>query len=497
MSDNILVRILSEPWAIALVLLFFGASIFVHELGHYLAARWRGLVVERFSIGFGPRLFGWRDRQGVDWRVSLIPLGGYVALPQMGDLRGVETEGGDPDHRPPLATLSYADKMYVAVAGVICNVLFALALGSVLWITGIDVPEEAETTRVGLVFAQLTDAEGMEREGPAQRAGLLPGDVIRRIDDRPVKDWQDLTYALATGTRRSEHGNPRADFVVERNGQEMTLTVFPLLDAEEGIRRIGIAPASSLRVGATMDHSPAARAGLQSGDNIVAVNGTPVFHPAALSRAIQDTPDVPLVLAVEREAAMPAILHLELTPQPVVYNVAGDTVPMIGIRWQQILARRHVDPVSQVHDAFTTTLRVLGALFHPRSDVGINNLSGPVGISYALYVISQIGILDVLGIVVLININLAIINLLPIPVLDGGHMVLATIAKLRGRPLPAGIVNGVQSAFVLLFLGLFVYITFFDVGRVHRNESAAIEAENAARQRVPIVFPAPAADPAP
>ena len=122
-------RILSDPLAILLVVLFFGASIFVHEYGHYLAARWRKLRIERFSIGFGPRIFGWKDKSGVDWRVSLFPLGGYVALPQLADMRGVEgTPSEEAGRLPPL---SYADKMIVAGAGAFFNILFALLLGTV------------------------------------------------------------------------------------------------------------------------------------------------------------------------------------------------------------------------------------------------------------------------------------------------------------------------------------------------------------------------------
>src|SRR5690606_6950361 len=160
-----------------------------------------------------------------------------------------------------------------------------------------------------------------------------------------------------------------------------------------------------------------------------------------------------------------------------VYNKAGDTMPMIGIRWQPLSERAHINPFILISDSVSVTLRVLGALLHPKSDIGINNLSGPVGISYTLYVISQISLLDVLSIVVLININLAILNLLPIPVLDGGHMAFATIGRLRGKPLPANLIASAQGVFMLLFLGIFVYVTFFDVGRVQRNESAMIEAE--------------------
>ncbi|MEX0327006.1 MAG: site-2 protease family protein, partial [Puniceicoccaceae bacterium] len=268
-----------------------------------------------------------------------------------------------------------------------------------------------------------------------------------------------------------------------------------VLDQYEGIRRIGIAPANSLRIGQVMENSPAALAGIEQGDTIIAANGQPLYHTIALSRIIRDDPEAAIDLEVLRKEE---ILHVNLAAEQVVYNTAGDTTPMIGVRWEPVISMRHDNPVTQVVDAVETTLRVLGALLHPKSDVGISNLSGPVGISYTLYVISQIGILEVLSIVVLINVNLAILNLLPIPVLDGGHMAFATIAKLRGRPISTQVIASAQGIFMLLFLAIFVYVTFFDVGRVRRNESAISDAERAEETRVPIEFKGPSRDePAP
>lgn len=478
-----LLRILSDPFAILLVVLFFGASIFVHELGHYLAARWRGLKIDRFSIGFGPRLFGWKDKRGVDWRVSLFPLGGYVLLPQMADMRGIEGDAETPAEQLP--SISYTDKMVVSAAGAFFNVLFALTLGTVLWISGQPVSAEMETTRIGYIAETLVDQEGLEREGPARRAGLREGDEVLRIDGREVNDWEDLVYLVTTGSQRSEYGNPETKFEVMRNGEKTNITVFPILSEYEGLRRVGIAPSSRLIVGDVMENSPAQIAGLEPGDEITSIDGKPVFHFSTLSERIQEDPQKALQLTVDRSGAE---IDIAVIPEKVVYNTNGDTQPMIGVRWERPVRMVHINPVAQITDSVRTTLRVLGALIHPRTNVGISNLSGPVGISYTLYVFSQIGLLEVLSIVVLININLAILNLLPIPVLDGGHMAFATIGKLRGKPVPAGVMASLQGAFMLLFLFVFVYVTFFDVGRVQRNETAISEAEAAAAQRVEITF---------
>ncbi len=476
-------RLLTNPLAMIYVVLFFGASIFVHEWGHYLAARWRGLKIDRFSIGFGPRLFGWQDKRGVDWRISLFPLGGYVALPQLADMRGIEGEYNDAG--PELPPLSYADKMIVSAAGAFFNVLFALVIGCVLWKTGLPVTEEYESTTIGYVASVMIDDEGMERDGPGIRAGLEPGDEILRIDGKKVRNWEDILYSVMTGVGRSSSGNPQTDMLVLRDGEEIDITVFPILDEHEGIRRIGLLPTNSVIIGETMENSPARKAGLKPGDIISKANGISLYRREALSNIIYENPELPVDLTIIRDSAT---MEVSITPELVPYNTKGDTAPMIGVRWELVRKIRYINPIEQVEDAVRTTFRVLGALIHPQSDVGIRNLSGPVGISYTLYVLSQISILEVLSIVVLINVNLAILNLLPIPVLDGGHMAFATIAKISGRPIPIRIIAASQGTFMLLFLAIFVYVTFFDAGRVRRNESAITDREKIEETRIPIVF---------
>src|SRR5690606_34673439 len=156
---------------------------------------------ERFSIGFGPRIFGWR-RNGVDFRISAIPLGGYVALPQLTDMRGVEGESNyAADELPPL---SYTDKMIVAVAGAVFNVIFAFLIATVVWMMGLPAEAASQTTTVGYVAkTQLNFAEE-EVDGAAFTAGMLPGDRIVSVDGEAVSDWEDVFFAITRGSGRTE-----------------------------------------------------------------------------------------------------------------------------------------------------------------------------------------------------------------------------------------------------------------------------------------------------
>ena len=169
MSYDFLHTLLSNIWSIFLVVLFFGGSIFVHELGHFLAARRRGVHVERFSIGFGPKIFSWRGKDGVEYRISWLPLGGYVALPQLADLRGIE--GDSEVELEKLPPITYSTKMIVFAAGAAFNVIFAFALASIIWFIGQPMSSEMATTRIGYVSATLDLSDGSKTPSPASQAG--------------------------------------------------------------------------------------------------------------------------------------------------------------------------------------------------------------------------------------------------------------------------------------------------------------------------------------
>lgn len=473
MSLDTLFDILRTPWAIVLVVFFFGGSIFIHELGHYLAARWRGLKIERFSVGFGPPLLKRTDKHGVEWWLSAIPLGGYVKLPQLGEMAGVEGKGDETAEKLP--PLSYADKMYVSVAGAVFNILFAITLASILWVMTEETDYSRETTVVGYVLPSMENKADPTQEtaedarpSPAANAGIQAGDRILSIDGNPVRNWKDLQYAILTGTKRDSAGNPMLIMEIERHGKTHTFTVFPETSGPEESRIIGISSANKFIVSKLYPNSPAEKAGLLPGDEFIALDGQKLYSNFTYVEYLDQHAEKPVTLTYLRNG----VEHkTTLAPETVTITTDGKTRADIGAQFARNSTVVRINPFRRLYDDVRNTFRVLGALLNPSSNIGIGSLSGPIGIANILYQAAIYDIRWMLAITALININLAIMNLLPLPILDGGHMAFATIAKLTGRPVPLRLVEGAQKAFVLLFLGLFLFVGFKDVIRVRDNIS--------------------------
>lgn len=461
MTSDLISSLFSDVRSVALLVLFFGGSIFVHELGHFLAARWRGLYVERFSIGFGPKIFSW-NRGGVEYRISWLPFGGYVALPQLADMRGIE---GDSPEAAVLPPIGYRDKMIVSVMGAVFNMLFAFALACVIWGIGQPTRSELQTTEVGVVQSQLELPDGSKVPGPASIAGILPGDVIQAIDGKSIATWMELMQTLYSGSGRDADGSPLAVFSIKRGDRQLELTVNPRLAGADGFRRVGIEPADDLGVSEVMAGTPAAAAGLQPGDVIVSMDGQPVYTIDAFREHLQSHTDAPVAVGVERGGK-----HLVLPIQPRIEHdkQTGRDVARAGFIFDSGYLLIYPTPFQQLKENIVMTTRVLSGLLHPKSDIGLSQMSGPPGIARAYLAFSE-NIRMIIWFTILINVNLAIFNLLPIPVLDGGHMLFATIGVLRGRALPQQLIQTTQSVFVVLLFSLMIYVSFFDIRRWVRD----------------------------
>jgi regulator of sigma E protease len=426
------------------VIVLFGAAVFVHEYGHFWMARRRGLKILEFSIGFGPKIFGWKDKHGVDWSWRWIPAGGYVKLPQMITAEGLEGGAEGCEKLPPASPLS---KILVAVAGPFMNVVFAFAIAFVLWPAGI--PRPINPSVIGHV---PTDSE-------EYRLGVRDGDRIVAINGKPLDTWEEVAELVALA--------PTNQFAVSLAQQGATNTVLlparssPLIN----VKMLNLDPEEHPVVKAPRPNTAAAEAGIQPGDKIIAFADVPICSRDQLVNLITNRPGLATKLVLQREGREMA---LDITPRAE----PGTGKVFLGIEFKNPpmrfkLERPGPNPWVQVTDVVDRTFATVNALIHSKkTGVGAKDLTGPLGILGFLAIQVKTDWRLALNFMVLLNVSLAILNLLPIPVLDGGHIVMAMFEKVRGRPLSLRVVEYTTTAFAVLLLSFFVYVTYFDIKRL-------------------------------
>ena len=385
-------------------------------------------------------------------------------------MRGIEGESTTDIQRLPPP--SYSTKMIVSVAGAVCNIIFAFVLACIVWGVGLPTTSDQTTTRIGYIVPTVKLPDGTSVPSPAVEAGLHVGDTLRAIDGHTVSNWQDVMQYLLTGSERTNDGLREAILSIEREGRPLEIIVHPRLSGDEKIRKVGIAAAYELIVQETEPKGLAAAAGFQPQDRILDLDGTPILNIQTYGDILSKTPAMPLLARVKRGAAT-----VDLTiPARTQLKDASD----LGLVLTTDTSLIHVNPFAQIADHVSKTYNTFLSLLNPHSDIGLSKLSGPVGIVRIFHMASQVDIRVVLWFTILINVNLAIFNLLPIPVLDGGHMLFATISRLRGRALPAQFIATTQSVFMVLLFSMMIYVSYFDSRRWLRDDRAE-KAETAAQ----------------
>jgi len=458
------------------VVLIFNLIIGVHELGHFLAARWRGLKVERFAIWFGKPI--WKKKIGdVEYALGTIPFGGYVSLPQMATMEAIEGKSETPvEQLPNVAPL---DKIIVAFAGPLFSFLLAIGFALIVWQVGKPSNEVNNSTVVGWV----------DPTGPGWSAGLRPGDTILEVDGHPVKNFLP-TGALSDSVKWRIITSTGTNIAIKylRAGQAAMAYAVPTnlptrWYERKSLRQIFISYAEKTVIGEIASNSPAAVAGLKPGDEIVALAGQKIFSPLSLlsfEQALTNQPNVPVAFTVKRGDAQ--FEKTLLAVKPTSPTNAGPSFGIVAWQADTNVALVHPSPLDQIQTSAGQIFSTFGALFEHKGQIGVQQLGGAVMIIrvYSNLFDDEDGWRRVLWFSVILNVNLALLNLLPLPVLDGGHITLSLIEAVRRRPVSAGILNRIQNGFAALLISFMIYIAFFDAGDWFRSAHADRD--------VPVVF---------
>lgn len=533
--QNMLLDILQMIGSALFMVFFFGACIFIHELGHFLAARMCGLHIVAFSIGFRK---AWAKKiNGVEYRIGWIPCGGYVDLPQIDASDDViKDENGN-----ELPKAEPWKRMVTAIAGPLFNILFGLALGCVIWIAGL--PQESP---------EMTEfkVRSVEEESPEFAAGLRPGDVIIRRNGQSFRrTWgsfardimlhvgdttltvlrdgkeHDITYRPAINKKVSpaeeipypffrpelpvtvcpEKGSPAwkaglrdGDRVLSVDGKEVIGSddlhvrilyscgrelVFTVEGKDGQVREVKVKPEPYAGVtekdgmwmtgiafspnGLTADSSLAglpAEGKILHGDKVLSVNGKECKDVESFRGCVKEAGSSPMTIRVLRNGAE---TDVTLTPVFVLPHQIGVTFRIVT----------HPNPFQQFGSVLNLTWRSLksvsAGIGHALgfdagyTALGPKHLSGPVGIGKYLYISVYRGSLILgLNLVVLITFNLGLLNLMPIPVLDGGHVVLALLEMIFRRPVPAKVLQPIAYTFICILILFMLFVTFYDIKKL-------------------------------
>jgi regulator of sigma E protease len=435
----------------AIVLL--GILIFVHEFGHFLFAKLMGVKVLRFSLGFGPAIVG-RTFGETEYRISAVPLGGYVKM--LGEEPGEELEESEKER-----AFNYQPvrkRAVIVLAGPLFNILFAGILFVLLFMTGVP--------------ALYPDVGKIEKGSPAEKAGLMTGDRVIRIDGKPVESWDEIQSAL------EQYPGKTLLFDVKRGHQTIDIPVTPEKKKEPNVFGqkkefwdIGISPLVEPVVGEVMGDAPAEKAGLRKGDRLLEVEGTPLRTWEDMTAIIHGSAGKPLHFKIQRGEQ---VFERTITPEAETVRTpqGGEKrVGLIGIRPVQNDFLKKFGPGESVIlgakrtweiSVFTVvSLEKLIERVIPAKTIG-----GPIMIVEMAGRQASRGAANFFIFMAVISINLGVLNILPIPILDGGHLMFLTIEAVRRKPLGENAMAMAQRVGLALLVALMVFALYNDILRL-------------------------------
>jgi regulator of sigma E protease len=423
-------------------LIVLGVLVFVHELGHFIAAKKVGVRVETFSIGMGPKLLR-RKKGETEYCLSAIPLGGYVKL--KGENPEEESTGA-PDE---LMSKSIPARFSIFIAGPGMNVLLAIVLVSLVFLIGIQMPKYLD---------ELPVIGWIDEESPAQESGLQPGDIIRSVGGKAVETWEQALLVISSSTKKP------LDIEVERDGESKNMTILPDIEKQFGTEYgyIGVQPVMKPIVGGVQPGFPAEKAGVQIGDEIIAINDVHIIHWIQMADVIHAHPNEELQITFLRNGQ-------EIT-KPITPQLEGK-YGYLGISSQQQTVLRKYGIVESFSRGIQRCWELTWMTFDflrrlVARQVSAKTLGGPIMIAQMSGEVAKEGLSEMLNFMGLVSLSLAIFNLLPIPILDGGHIFLLFVEFLNRKPLSLKKRELAQKIGLLILIPIFLYVFYNDITRI-------------------------------
>ncbi len=423
-------------------LVLIGVMILVHELGHYWAARLFDVKIDTFSFGFGPRLFGFR-RGETDFRFSAILFGGYVKM-------AGEQPGDTADPRGFMMKPRW-QRLVIAVAGPAINVVLAIVLLTGLFMTHYPKVPTPKDPVTGYVVPN----------GAAAKAGIREGDRIVQIDNLRDPTWEDIAIKEIASAREP------IQVWVMRNGERLHFTVVPAYDEKQGIGYLGWAQETQVQVaGFVPGVEVAQRAGLQKGDVLVSVNGQPIRSVARLHDVIHDTDGRPVDLVYSRNGQQH---RATLTPEKS--EVDGQEREMIGVALEpqvQIVKLPLPAALSEsLHQNAQSSMLIFKFLERmAERRMSPKSLAGPIGIAQMSGEAAREGVASYFGLMSMVSLNLAIFNMLPIPILDGGTVLMLLVEMLMGRDMDLKVKETVVKVGLVFLMVVVVFVIYNDISKI-------------------------------
>ncbi len=419
-------------------LVVIGILVFVHEFGHFIMAKSAGVRVEKFSLGMGPAIPGLRLKKGdTEYVISALPLGGYVKM-----------AGENPDEEPTGAPDGFQSKTVwqrakIAVAGSLTNVLLAFLLMPLVYMVGTYAEGPA---KVGFV----------DKGSPAERSGFQAGDVIKEINGREINDWTMALSLIALNP------DTNVTVVLDRSGEKKVLTLRPEAAAELKIGTAGLVPDLPAEIGGLRAGLPAEKAGLKVHDKILAVDGVTIYHWNQFSSIVRDSGGKPLKFLIERDGAR---MEQSITPVQDGGRYVIGVEPFIRLVFKKYgfveSLRLGFHRTIEVADISFITLRKMVTF-----QLSIKTLGGPIMIAQMSGQAAAAGLSAFIALMATISLSLGILNLLPIPVLDGGMLLFLVIEALRKKPLSRKVMEVSQAVGAALLITLIVVVSYNDVMRL-------------------------------